>query len=182
MKVFILLILFVCFCNACNSQSQREKYKKTKNILLKVYAQDQKFRVGDYLNHWKEQDSLDIENTKIVTKIIDSMGWLGTEVIGDTANDALFLVIQHSTQATMEKYLPIMRKAAAENKAKKQNLALLIDRVEILNNRKQIFGSQVNQKDGKIVLYNMVEPEKVNERRKEMGLENIEDYLKRFDN
>lgn len=82
----------------------------------------------------------------------------------------------------MEKYLPIMQKAVAENKAIKQSLALLIDRVEMLNNRKQIYGSQIIEKDGKFVLYNVIDSEKLNERRKEMGLENIEEYLKRFTN
>jgi hypothetical protein len=176
----VLIIFIATFSFSCKSQTPKEKLLDTKKVLGNVYLNDQKFRGVDYMLNWQKQDSLDKENFVIVSKIIDSLGWLGKDVIGDTANEALFSVIQHSNKATMEKYLPIMKKAVAENKASKQNLALLIDRVELLNNRKQIYGSQVHEQDGKVVLFDMVEPAKVNERRREMGLGTIEEYLKRF--
>jgi hypothetical protein len=179
-KLFIALLVLGSLCNSCKSQTPKEKLLDTKRILENVYLNDQKYRGVDYMLNWQKQDSIDKENLVIVSKIIDSLGWLGKDVVGDTANDALFAVIQHSNITTMEKYLPVMRKAAAENKASKQNLALLIDRVEVINKRKQIYGSQLYEKDGKYTLYDVVEPAKLNERRKEMGLGTIEEYLKQF--
>jgi hypothetical protein len=141
---------------------------------------DQKYRTNHLQTNIGKRDSVDKQNLEIVCKIIDSLGWLSREEVGDAANTAIFLVIQHSNKYTMEKYLPIMKKAVTENKASKQSLALLIDRVEMLNYRKQIYGSQLQEKDGKYILYDVIDPTKINERRKEMGLETIEDYLKRF--
>lgn len=43
--------------------------------------------------HMARQDSLNLVR---VTMIIDSAGWLGSDVIGRRANQALFLVIQHA--------------------------------------------------------------------------------------
>jgi hypothetical protein len=179
-KLFIGLLVLGSLCNSCKSQAPKEKLLDTKKILENVYLNDIKYRGVDYLLNWQKQDSLDKVNLVIVSKIIDSLGWLEKEMIGDTANEAIFLVIQHSNITIMEKYLPIMRKAVSENKANKQNLALLIDRVEMLHNRKQIYGSQLYEKDGKYILYDVIEPAKLNERRKEMGLGTIEEYLKRF--
>src|SRR5689334_21430949 len=55
-----------------------------------------------------EKDSI---NEIKVTAILDKYGWLGTDIIGITGNDALFLVIQHAGLSTQEKYLPMMREA-----------------------------------------------------------------------
>ena len=51
------------------------------------------------------------------------------------------------------------------------------DRILMDKGKPQIFGSQI--KNGK--LYDLEAPETVNERRQEMGLEPIEDYLNRYD-
>jgi hypothetical protein len=179
-KLFIAVLILGSLCNSCKSQTTKEKLLGTRKILEAAYLKDIKYRDANYMLNWKKQDSLDKENLVIVSKIIDSLGWLGKDMIGDTANETLFLVIQHSNIFAMEKYLPIMQKAVAENKANKQWLALLIDRVEFLNKRKQIYGSQVFEKNGKYTFYEVIEPAKLNERRKEMGLETIEEYLKRF--
>jgi len=53
---------------------------------------------------------------------------------------------------------------------------LMKDRMLMDEGKPQIYGSQI--KNGK--LYKLENPETVNERRKEMGLEPIEDYLKYF--
>jgi uncharacterized LabA/DUF88 family protein len=183
MKVFKILLLFVFIGNALGSCAQKLKkdtFEYEKNELEKAYYNDIKYRNNTYITSLKQQDSLDKQNLEIVSKILDSLGWLSKADVGETANMAIFLVIQHSNIIAMEKYLPVMKKAVAEKKADKQALALLIDRVEMLNNRKQIYGSQLVEKDGKYISYDMIEPTKVNERRKEMGLESIEDYLKRF--
>jgi hypothetical protein len=179
-KLFIAILVLGNLCNSCKSQAPKEKLLDTKRILENVYLNDQKYRGVDYMLNWQKQDSLDKENFVILSKKIDSLGWLGKDMVGDSANEAIFLVIQHSNITIMEKYLPIMRKAVAENKASKQNFALLIDRVEVNYNRKQIYGSQLYEKDGKYILHDVIEPAKLNERRKEMGLETIEEYLKRF--
>ncbi|MEL6654838.1 MAG: DUF6624 domain-containing protein [Bacteroidota bacterium] len=58
----------------------------------------------------------------------------------------------------------------------KEKYALMSDRILMDEGQPQIYGSQIE--NGK--LYRLGDPETVNERRKEMAMEPIEIYLKRF--
>ena len=124
----------------------------------------------------KQTDSL---NLITVTSIINEYGWLSTEEIGESANATLFMVIQHADLKTQEKYLPIMRIAAKNKKLKATTLALLEDRIAMLQGRKQIYGSQVawNLKTNKYTIMPMLDPDHVDVRRAEIGLGPYSAYL-----
>ena len=57
------------------------------------------------------------------------------------------------------------------------------DRKLLFENKPQIYGSQIskNPVTGEYELYNLMKPEGVNERRKQMGLGPIEEYLSIWD-
>lgn len=119
---------------------------------------------------------------KSISRIIDTTGWPGPERIGENANEKLFLIIQHSNLQFQEKYFPVMKEAVKLGKARKQDLALLEDRILVAKNKKQIYGSQV-VRDLKAKTYTLceIEDEKnVNKRRDSMGLEPLEKYLQEF--
>jgi len=167
----LLIILFSC-------KKKNDNYQIVKDRLEKVLVDDQKYRVPVY--DPVKQNPIDEKNLLIVTSIIDSLGWLGKDKIGKDANLALFVVIQHANKLEiMEKYLPIMKEASKKGNVDKKQLAYLIDRVEMLNNRKQIYGTQysVDQK-GEIVFDNLLDSSNLNARRKSMNLESIENYIK----
>ncbi len=117
-----------------------------------------------------------------VTAILDSAGWLGEDVLGHKANQALFLVLQHADAQpkVQEAYLPMMREAVEQGKARASELAMFEDRVAVNNGRPQIYGSQIGWKDGKGFVKPMVDEEHVNERRAAVGLEPLEKYTERF--
>ena len=129
--------------------------------------------------HMTLQDSLDLAR---VSAIIDSAGWLGAEEIGHKANQALFLVIQHADRwpKEQESFLPLMRDAVKNGKARADELAMLEDRVAVNSGRPQIYGSQIGWKDGKGFVQPMEDEEHVNERRAAVGLEPLEKYAERF--
>ncbi|WP_449400681.1 DUF6624 domain-containing protein [Chryseobacterium wanjuense] len=175
MKHFIifLLLFFLCSC-----RKENNNYIVIKNRLEAALKEDQKYRVPVY--DPIKQNPIDAKNLLIVTKIIDSAGWLGEDKIGKDANLALFAIIQHANSLEiMEKYLPIMKDAASKGNADKSQLAYLIDRVELLNNRKQIYGTQYSiDENGKVFFENLADSSKVDLRRKTMNLESLEDYIK----
>ncbi|MCW3162566.1 DUF6624 domain-containing protein [Chryseobacterium oryctis] len=144
----------------------------------KVLEDDQKYRTPIFDRI--KQAPLDRKNEQIVTKIIDSLGWLGKDKLGEDANTALFVAIQHARElSTMEKYLPIMKEAVKKGNADKRNLACLIDRVEWANGRKQIYGTQYSMRDnGKVFIENLIDSSNVNARRKSMNLDPIENYIR----
>ena len=129
--------------------------------------------------HMRLQDSLNLAR---VTTILDSAGWLGADVIGRKANQALFLVIQHGDAhpEVQAEYLVVMREAVDEGRANTWELAMLEDRVAVNHGRPQRYGSQVGWKDGKPFVQPLEDPEHVNERRAAMRMEPLEDYARRF--
>ena len=130
---------------------------------------------------WKTINEKDSINLIAVKKILDERGWLGPEVVGGRGNTTLFLVIQHADLETQEHYLPMMREAVKNGKARGSSLALLEDRVAMRNGKEQIYGSQIHRKeDGSFYVNDLQEPEYVNQRRAEVGLGPIEEYVKHW--
>jgi hypothetical protein len=130
-------------------------------------------------NLWSKIEELDAVNLLEVKSILDQYGWLGVEAIGKKGNAALFLVIQHADQQTREKYLPMMRTAAKQNRAALSDLALLEDRLALEQGKKQLYGSQMgfNEKTQRYYVLPIEKPEHVDERRKSMGLSDMKSHL-----
>ncbi|MCH2081880.1 MAG: hypothetical protein MK226_05780 [Saprospiraceae bacterium] len=126
-----------------------------------------------------EQDSL---NELEVIKIIDERGWVGKSVVGGKANMTIWLVIQHAPLETQEKYLPMLRESVKQGESSGSHLALLEDRIQMRNGNPQTYGSQItmNPETGQQEVYEIKDPEYVNQRRKEVGLGPIQDYVKRW--
>lgn len=161
-------------------------------VLDSIYTDDQKYRkqidevekkYGSQSDEikalWKiisENDSINLIKVKV---LLDTYGWLGPDVVGGQGNSTLFLVIQHSNQATQEKYLPMMREAAKKGKAQGNSLALLEDRVALGQGKKQIYGSQIgrNTVTKRYYVLPLFDPENVDKRRAEVGLQPLADYV-----
>ncbi|MEM9723055.1 MAG: DUF6624 domain-containing protein, partial [Bacteroidota bacterium] len=129
--------------------------------------------------HWKLIQETDSINLVKIKEILDKRGWVGPKVIGDQGNLTLFLVIQHADLETQLEYLPMMREAVKLGNASANNLALLEDRVALRQGKRQIYGSQIGRdpETGDYYVSPLIEPEKVNERRAEVGLGTIEEYI-----
>lgn len=186
MRAPTFVILFFCGA-ALFAQTPLERLRAE---LERIHDLDQsgRFAVHDYVKGSQRdsvihgiivQDSLDLAR---VTAIIDSAGWLGEEEVGHKASQALFLVIQHADRqkAVQASYLPIMREAVAEGKAKANELAMLEDRVRVNAGKPQLYGSQIGWKNDKPFMQPIEDEEHVNERRAAVGLEPLEKYAERF--
>lgn len=129
----------------------------------------------------KKMNETDKSNLEFIDSLLGSRGWLGKEIVGEEGSMTLFLVIQHADLKTQEKYLPIMRDAALNGKTKGSWLALLEDRIEISKGKPQVYGSQIGElPDGTSYLIATIEPDKLDERRKAVGLNPISEYVSRF--
>ena len=178
-------------------KGNKDKYEKNLNKPLvakldSIHDDDQKYRLelseiqkkygfesAEQKAQWKIINSKDSINLIKITDILDKFGWLGSEIVGQKGNSTLFLVIQHSDQKTQERYLPMMREAVKKGNAQGNNLALLEDRVALGQGKKQIYGSQISRNLETNLFYVMPleNPESVNERRAQVGLILIEDYV-----
>ncbi|MDX1684089.1 MAG: DUF6624 domain-containing protein [Saprospiraceae bacterium] len=130
---------------------------------------------------WELKRKLNDNNLKRIEEIIETHGWPKSSVVKGSAANAVFLVIQHADIETQKKYLPLMKEAANNGEASWSALALLIDRVNLREGRQQIYGSQIYMnEDGSYYVKDLKEPEYVNQRRKEVGLGPIQEYVQRW--
>ena len=131
---------------------------------------------------WRAIWEQDAENLVKVEGILETRGCVGAELVGERANSALFLVIQHAQLETQQKYLPMMREAVKNKKARGSSLALLEDRVALGEGRKQIYGSQIgiNPATGEYYVQPLEDPDRVDERRKAMGMPPLAEYVKHW--
>ncbi|WP_395053140.1 DUF6624 domain-containing protein [Flavobacterium sp.] len=169
--------------------------KPLQKELLEIYKDDQVERLllnsadkkGVYYGKkidslWKIIKFKDSINLIKIIKILDTKGWVGKDKIGQQANSTLFLVIQHSDLAIQQKYLPMMKEAVKKGNADASSLALLEDRIALREGRKQIYGSQIgtNLKTNTQYVLPLEDPDNVNKRREEVGLDSIEEYIKNW--
>ncbi len=154
-----------------DDQNGRQQLKEVEAI----YGVDSK----ELKAHWKMISEKDSINLIKVKTILDTRGWLGEDVVGEQGNTTLFLVIQHSDIKTQERYLPMMRQAVKNGKAKGSSLALLEDRVALRQGRMQIYGSQINRdiKTQSYYVSPLEDPDNVDKRRAEVGLQPLAEYL-----
>lgn len=165
------------------------------NFLEDIYSEDQvlrgRFQKIALAKGWnapeaqallpgmKIKDSL---NLIAITTFIDNHGWQGPAIVGEKGNSTLFLVIQHADSSTQQKYLPVLRQAVIEKKAKPSQLALLEDRVLVDKYGYQVYGSQVynDSVTNKMTFFPIKDEMDVDRRRKEMGLQPIAEYARIF--
>jgi hypothetical protein len=123
---------------------------------------------------------IDSVNLKKIIAFIDAHGWPGQEELGSQGSSTLFLVIQHSDSAIQEKYIPLLREAVRQKKAKPQDLALMEDRLSISKYGYQLYGSQIEQDTvtKKFFILPIKDEASVNQRRAAVGLPPLEEYVK----
>lgn len=178
----------------------KEKYQSQLNLPLKatldtILVDDQKYRnlldttiktygikSSEFRALAAKTNQTDSINIIKVTRILDKYGWPDYATVGNKAIMALFLVIQHANLTTQEKYLPMLKDAVKEQNLAPADLAILEDRIAIRKGQKQIYGSQLHydSETKKNILYPIEDEANVNERRKSVGLEPLENYLKYY--
>jgi hypothetical protein len=151
---------------------------KIVKILETVYQTDQDNRQGGSVAN----ADIDKKNQQIVVSTIEKCGFPSVEKHGYKSVETVFLVIQHAGKSLREKYFPQIKKSADQGDLQWSKVALMEDRMLMDKGEKQKFGSQVHKKNGsdKWALYPIEDPQNVNKRRAQVGLDPIEEYLKHF--
>jgi hypothetical protein len=186
MKIKLSLITFFSFAIVCIGQDTL--YAKVKQQLLAVEAltlkntnqlqmEIQKYGINsDVVVNLKagikSDDSMSLETVK---KIINQYGWLGYNEIGSYCNLIMFNTIQKSDLGTQITYFPIVKAAVKIKKARLVHEVYLQDH--------QIYGSQVllDPETEKYFVLPLDEPESVDKRRAEAGLQPMADYISKWD-
>jgi hypothetical protein len=152
-----------------------QRYRLMMDSVQKAYGWDSE----EMKELWAKQNYADSVNLIRVKQIIKEYGYPGKSLVGEQASTA-WLVIQHADLATQEEYLPVLQEAASKGELPKSDFALLVDRIRMRKGEKQLYGSQLELKDGKYVFYPIEDEPNVDKRRAEMDLVPLEEYAGHF--
>ena len=125
-----------------------------------------------------EMASLHNSNAKALADIMNTIGYPTIDKVGKQASEAAWLVIQHAIGQPqfMRKSATLLASAVKENKADLINLAYLTDRIATLEEKPQLYGTQFDWNEKRELspapFDSLI---KVNERRKALGLNTLEE-------
>ena len=135
--------------------------------LEELYDSDQESRVG-------LAPSNDVWNMQRLEEIVAECGWPDSEFLGRKAAVGAFLVLQHAPLDLQLRYLPLIREAAEKGQLVAGTLPLLEDRILVRKGLPQSYGTQFSKG---CELYEIEEPESVEERRDAAGLPPLQEYV-----
>ncbi|MDB5029801.1 DUF6624 domain-containing protein [Mucilaginibacter sp.] len=172
-------------------QAVKKNYMLIAELLI-IYYDDQHYRLQlDNISQkygmsspeikakWQLINKLDSVNQQKVETIIDKYHWPKSNEIDKEGSNAIFLVIQHAKLAMKLKYLPLIKEAYKMDLVTAPDMALLEDRINTMQHKKQLYGSQlIGDGTGKYYVEPLEDPDNVDKRRAEMGLQPMNEYLK----
>ncbi|WP_420572517.1 DUF6624 domain-containing protein [Kordia sp.] len=192
------LLYIFCLASTWSLFAQQNDTKKADSIQLHqirveletIFKKDQTFRriyqeaekkLGrdsfEMEYFWEVVEAQDKVLEKRVCAIIDTHGWLGISQVGRLANTTLWAVLQHGSVASKEKYAPLLKASVLQKESRAIHYARLIDRMLINSNKAQLYGTQYEYDDkGKASFFPIETPELLNKRRKELGLNSMEEF------
>lgn len=129
---------------------------------------------------WKQ---VSVANTDRLREIIREHGWPGFELVGQGGATHAWLLAQHSDQQLdfQREAVDLLADAVQAGDADPSHLAYLTDRVRMNEGREQVYGTQMaGMADGSPYPWPIESADQVDQRRREVGLEPLADYIAGF--
>lgn len=175
---------------------KRNPHADMRNEIWQIQREDQGIRIlwlrlpnetGDNIRKKVRDEILlvDRQNTERAIHIIDTFGeWPGTNRLGCSADQTLWLCIQHADQRpeVATRYLPMLQKAVEEKRTDPMHYAYLVDRIRMHECKEQIYGTQtyhVKEENGNKFFFviPIEDIDHVDERRAGIGMDSLSDYV-----
>jgi hypothetical protein len=156
-------------------------YRSVQQNLQRIHDQDQQVRIAIMavgiesdaaVPLFRQMRVLDSVNQVYVRQLLTTSGWPARSQVGEQAASTIFLVVQHSNRALIAQQLPALSRLVRQGEARKTDAALMEDRLRMFSGKKQRYGTQTAdyvRKDGKLVVWPIQRPSRVNRYRQEMG-------------
>jgi len=119
-------------------------------------------------------------NAQRLRRIIEAVGWPGSDLVGSDGAEAAWLILQHaiSEPGLLRRALPLLTTAAREGKADPAHAAMLEDRIRFFEGRPQRYGTQLDwDADGSLSPAEVEDPQLLAERRAAVGLPPLEEQI-----
>ncbi len=188
---FVCLILMGIGCKkrgeALIESEKIEFNQKLATKLSKMAEIDQYYAgipTGKLEGNWEAwyiiRDSSTRAHKEAVVKILKEYGYPGYDLVGASGESDFWVMVQHADydpefQASV---LPLLKKQIDKNNANGSHYGLLVDRVRRNIDKPQLYGTQVEYNYfGQAYIKFLDDSINVNKRRKEFGMELLEEYL-----
>ncbi len=149
--------------------------------LRTMVDEDQAARQKKWIDS-KEIEEISEKAKPSLEAIYARYGWPKISVFGAVASDDFWLLVQHQSLPLQERMLGTMNVAVDAGEASKAHYAFLFDRVQVAEGKPQHWGTQARCENGQAILSPLDDVIHVEERRKEYGLDTLQDSLKRSGN
>ena len=183
-RKMIALLPILCIALAANAQVVDEKLRAE---LLEMRDRDQKARSDCNKGTTHERmkcyasmsESVDKPNMKRLNEIYNSIGFPDAQRVGKDGVHAYYLILQHSSDIVLkQKSLPGITKAFEEKHLSPSDYANFTDRLLVNQGKPQVYGTNFDFKDNKLVMSKTEDLKNLDERRKKIGLMPIAEYAK----
>lgn len=178
--ILVGLALSTAVTNAHGQWSQPELRAE----LLEMRRVDQDARLKclgsaeEQMNCFREiAEKIDAPHTKRLNEIFDKHGFPVAAMVGKDGVDAFMLLVQHAVSDEIrERIKEPMRLAFLRKEIPPDRYAAFIDRLLVNQGKPQIYGSNFEMRDGRMVMSPVEDPPELNNRRRAAGLPPIEEY------
>lgn len=187
-KLQLILILSISLFFSCTSQKATYT-QEDKEKIKSMYKEDQKIQqeLLENISDSRKADSLSNEESNIFKKnkiVLDEMlkekEFPGIKEVGKDNSQRFWLLVQHCDFDVkfQSNYLKMMKKELRKGNVDSTNYAYLVDRVLKNKGKKQLYGTQMNwDSSGNYFPYPIKDSTHVDNRRKEVGLEPLKEYI-----
>lgn len=156
--------------------------------LLQMLQADQAVRKTDIdSNNSAQVEALwrvDAQNQARLKEIMQMIGWPTAQLVGEDASRAAFMIAQHAAfdLPFMEVAFKHIEAGFFAKEVSGHDFALMADRIQMLQGKPQKYGTQFLKDKKACAPWKILEPEKVDEYRAQIGLPLFADYVQRVCN
>lgn len=144
--------------------------------LKAMVDEDQAVRVGAKISEARMEE-VDSRHEPEIERIFEKYGWPKRSLVGKDAGHDFWLLVQHQPLPLQQRLLPELEAAAQQGEASRSDYAYLYDRVRIGEGKPQRWGTQAKCVNGLPVLSPVEDPAGLDERRRELRMPPLRDYL-----
>jgi hypothetical protein len=199
MKKIILILMTGIILISCKEKNQNKKAISDKdltqeisNLIDSLYTVDQdiQLKISSAAQNGENEKLKELfpkekaifkRHIPILKDIYKKIGYPTIELVGKENSTKFFTLVQHSDSDVdfQKEMLQEISREVKKGNVSGKNYAFLTDRVQIALQNTQVYGTQLdyNMKTGQAYPKKLIDSSKVNERRKEIGLTTLEEYL-----
>ena len=151
-----------------------------------VHMARQYYMKNGHMPHWyypiaKLKQDYAENNFTEMEGLLAAYGWPNYSMVGELAADAVLLAINHhESEEVRKQYLERVKTACVTGEGSCMEYAKINDRILVNTDQLQVFGMQFRYNNKReLEPFPIVDPEYVDQRREQIGLEPLKVYLKR---